>query len=238
MKKVVLSIVAVIVSVILWFLIRTQFYYVAEADVLATVMANKLLTITEDDNYITIIPASWISHYTYIFYPWAKVDAHAYIAKLWKISVDNDMKIMISKPALHLQIFEINAAENISWTNLIIWGHSLGWAMACEYVRNHPNSVSGMILMWAYCNGDISSQSWLKTLVIAGSNDWVLPLVKLDSYRHNLPAGNVFSIISGSAHAQFWDYGIQKWDGTSTVSDEEVVSQESHEIWIFLESIK
>lgn len=238
MKKVLLSIAIFIVSVIVWFLIWTQFYYTAQLDTLAITIKNNKLLISENRDTISIVPSSWIVQYTFIFYPGAKVDAHAYISKLWKIAIDHTMKIIISKPPLHLQLFAINAAENIVGDNIIIWGHSLGGSMACEYVKSHPHSVSGMILMWAYCNGDITSQTWLKTLILAWSNDGVLPVDKLQAYNHNLPTWYMFYTISGSAHAQFGDYGPQKGDGISTVSDEDVATQISEQIGMFLEGMK
>ena len=242
MKKLILRLLAVVASLIIcglaWFLIRTQFYYSANAEALSAVMNNPQLAISENEDTITITPTSGTTDYTFIFYPGAKVDPHAYLAKLGSIAIDQRLKIIISKPPLHLQMFAINAAENMTGKNIIIGGHSLGGAMACEYVKSHPNTVSGMILMGAYCNGDISSQTGVKTLIIGASNDWVLAVEKLHSYDINLPSWYTFSTLSGASHAQFGNYGLQKWDGISTLSDDEVLSQLSQQIGVFLENIK
>lgn len=233
MKKMFFSIWISIFCVMMGFLLWTQFYYIADPDSVSKIMSNWGLQITENNTTITLMPVNKSANYTFIFYPWAKVDAHAYIEKLWKIALDNNIKIVISKPPLHLQIFSINAAENISWENIIIWWHSLGWSMACEYVANHPAHISGIILFWSYCNSDISSL-WIKTLIIAASHDGLLSPDKIASYSHNLPKGNTFFILNWSVHAQFWNYGPQKGDGISTLSDEEVLSQMSEEIGVFL----
>lgn len=237
-RRLLAFIISLIVCVLAWFLIRTQFYYSANVEALSAIMDNRQLIISENDDTITITPVNVTADYTFIFYPGAKVDAHSYLAKLWSIALDHNMKIIISKPPLHLQIFAINAAENISGENIIIGGHSLGGSMACEYVKSHPNTVSGMILMGAYCNGDISSQTGVKTLIISASNDWVLPVNKIHMYDKNLASWFTFSTLSGASHAQFGNYGLQKWDGLSTLSNDEVLSQLSQQIGVFLESIK
>lgn len=235
MKKFFLFVCIFLLSVLVGFLVWTQFYYVAESDALSRAMTDWKLAISEDDKSITLIPTNKNPKYTFIFYPGAKVDSHAYIAKLWQIAVDHDLKIIISKPLLHLQIFDINAAQNIPEKNIIIWGHSLGGAMACEYAANNPDNISGMILFWAYCNTDISAL-WIHTLIIAASKDGLISPSKIESYRHNLGSGTIFYILEGAVHAQFWNYGPQKRDGTSTLSDEEVVTQMSEQIGLFLES--
>lgn len=49
-----------------------------------------------------------------------------------------------------------------------------------------------------------------------------------DSYekdRKNLPANFAKVVIDGGCHAQFGSYGVQKGDGTPTISDEEQIQQ-------------
>lgn len=236
MKKFLLFVWIVIFFACASFLLWTQFYYHAETDALSRVMNNAEVSISEEKKTITITPLNKNLKYTFIFYPWAKVDAHSYLAKLWKIATDNSVKIIISKPLFHLQIFDINAAADISWENIIIGGHSLGGSMACEYAANHSNNISGMILFWAYCNADIS-ELWIEALILSASHDEILSPSKIESYRHNLGADNTFFILDGSVHAQFWDYGPQKGDGTSTLTDKEVITQISEQIGIFLKSL-
>lgn len=237
MKKFLLFVWTVILLVTASFLLWTQFYYEAETDALSLAMNNPELRITEEKKTITITPVNKRVKYTFIFYPWAKVDAPAYLAKLWKIATDHSVKIIISKPLLHLQIFDINAATDISWENIIIGGHSLGGSMACEYASNHPDNISGMILFWSYCNSNIS-ELWIKTLVFSASHDGLLSPSKIKSYQHNLGSDNTFFIINGAVHAQFWNYGPQKGDGASTLTDEEVVTQISEQVGLFLESLE
>ena len=114
-----------------------------------------------------------------------------------------------------MAIFDSNAADNIidkypDIKNWYIGGHSMGGAMASNYVSNHKDKIKGLILMGAYIYGDYSEQN---TLTVYGTfNSSVAE--KID-YTQNIV------VIQGGNHAQFGNYGKQKGDPDATISSEE-----------------
>jgi len=220
------------------FIIRTQVSYHATAIYLEQIQSNSWLIITQDTHHITLTPRSWTTQHTLLFYPWAKVDPEAYIYKLWNIALAHRLTVIIDKPLFGLQIFGINNADSVTGENLIIAWHSLWWAMACEYTKNHPERIKALILMWAYCNSDISALTWLRTLSFAASQDGLISLEEMKTYTKYFPTGHIFSILTWATHAQYGNYGLQDGDGISTISDDTVLQQISDEIGLFLDTIQ
>lgn len=231
------AVLAIILVPILWFAVWAKIYYHATVSFVDQINSNTWLTIVENSKHIIISPISWQVSYTLIFYPWAKVESQAYMYKLWSIALAHNITIIIDKPLAHLQIFRINNADSFMWDRFIIAGHSLWGAMACEYVRNHPDRISGMILMWAYCDSDISDLTWLQTLSFAAANDGLISPNEMKTYDHNLPPDHTMYILTWAVHAQYGNYGAQDGDGVSSISDDEVLQQLSDEIGRYISSL-
>lgn len=237
MNKALIIVFSLILTFVAGFIIRTQIYYHATPSYLDQISNNSWLNITEDRHYITITPNSWDTSYTMLFYPWAKVDSRSYIYKLWTIALEQNLTIIIDKPLAHLQIFGVNNADLVSWNNLIIAGHSLWGAMACEYVAKNPSKISALILMWAYCNSNISDLTGLQTLSFAASQDGLIWVEKMKSYDHNLPVNHVIYVLSWATHAQYGNYWAQDGDGVNTISDDQVLEQLSDGIGKFITTL-
>jgi dienelactone hydrolase len=163
-----------------------------------------------------------------IFYPGAKVDERAYAPLSAKLA-EQGVYVIIAKMPFHLAVFKTDAATTIkaeqptisSW---YLCGHSLGGAMAASYLAEHVTEYSGLILLASYSTKDLHSTS-LKTCTIYGSEDQVLNQNKYQDSKANLPANNHEIEIPGGNHGQFGDYGLQKGDGTASISREEQQNQ-------------
>jgi predicted esterase len=129
----------------------------------------------------------------------------------------------------HLAIFKTDAAAAIKAkqpgiTSWYLCGHSLGGAMVATYLSDHVNEYTGLILLASYSTKDLSGTS-LKTCTIFGSEDKVLNKNKYIDAKKNLPSTNLEVEIVGGNHGQFGDYGVQKGDGTASISREDQQNQ-------------
>lgn len=168
-----------------------------------------------------------------IFYPGGKVGNEAYAPMLRTLS-DNGITSILVKMPFHLAILDGNGADNkqalaSNVTSWYIGGHSLGGLMASSYISKHSDSFLGLILLAAYSNIDLSSYTNLKTLSFTASNDKVLNYDNYYKYESYLPNHKRVDI-DGGIHSYFGDYGIQKGDGTPTITVEEQRSKVCDEI--------
>lgn len=121
---------------------------------------------------------------------------------------------------LHMAFFGINKADRIrsaygTYSSWFMAGHSLGAAMAAQYVSEHLDAYDGLIMLAGYPTRNLHADGF-SLLNIYGSNDGHTGmLAKNPQYR---PQDTTEVVIDGGNHAQFGNYGIQKGDGTSDIS--------------------
>ena len=77
-------------------------------------------------------------------------------------------------------------------------GHSLGGAMAAEYVSKHVDEFDGLYLFAAYSTADLSDSD-LRVFSVYGSEDGVLDMDKYRKYRSNLPEDTYEYVIDAGA---------------------------------------
>ena len=161
-----------------------------------------------------------------VFYPGAKVDERAYIPLLYRFA-EEGMDVCLVKMPFHLAVFGIDKADEVmpqyDYENWYIGGHSLGGAMAAVYAARHPENLTGVVLLAAYPTKQLDEG--LQAVTVYGSEDRVLNRKKLEQGRPFLPEKAVWLEIPGGNHAQFGDYGVQKGDGTASISAQEQLRQ-------------
>ena len=148
-----------------------------------------------------------------IFYPGGKVEAKAYSVLGLELSEKGYSTFIVDMP-FNLAVFDINAANRVRKLNpqiktWFIAGHSLGGAMAFSHYDANSDEYAGLILLAAYPLKATSKP----ILILAGSNDKVLDASNLEGFQTTW--------IQGGNHAQFGNYGLQKGDGTPTISASE-----------------
>ncbi len=155
-----------------------------------------------------------------IFYPGAKVEETAYSPILSSLAENGICCIAVKMP-YHLAVFRPDAAKQImnEFPNIDYWyigGHSLGGAMAANFAASKGQNLCGLILLAAYPTKDLGG---LPVLSLYGSEDNILNYKK---YTASLSNANSLTehIIEGGNHAGFGCYGIQKGDGSATISQE------------------
>ena len=213
-KWIILTVVAVIIILIGAFYIYTLDYYRATDDVQQLINSEKQRIDVNDKITVVRPEATNDKEIGLIFYPGGKVEAIAYLPLLYHLS-QKGITCFLTEMPFNLAVFKVDAAERVfdKYPEINTWfiaGHSLGGAMASNYMRRNYNKVEGMILLGAYPINDAD----VPTLAIYGTQDIMLDLTKLED------TANKFEI-SGGNHAYFGNYGEQKGDGQASISREE-----------------
>lgn len=167
-----------------------------------------------------------------IFYPGAKVEYISYLPLLCEISGNGTDCFLVEMP-FNLALLDKNAADDIinqyDYKHYFISGHSLGGAMASDYV-NETNNTDGLILLAAYSTKEIDKP----VLSVYGSQDRVL---NAEKYNESLPFINenlTEVVIDGANHAQIGSYGSQSGDGIAKISPEQEQDRIAEEIINFI----
>jgi hypothetical protein len=161
-----------------------------------------------------------------IFYPGGRVDPRAYTSHARDIARQGFTVIIVPMP-LNLAFFDLNRAGQViaAFPGIETWavgGHSLGGAMAAEYVRANPAQVAGLVLWASYPGGNNDlSAAGLPVLSVYASNDGLATLDDIADSRARLPINTTFIEISGGNHAGFGWYGPQNGDGQASLGKPE-----------------
>lgn len=230
------SILGIITLLVGTFFIYVSIYAHAEKERISNYLANKDVTITEVGNK-TLKISGEEEKAGIIFYPGGKVEYIAYEPLLVSLATKGYTSFLIHMP-FNLAIFDPNRANGYinDYPEIKTWylmGHSLGGAMISEYASSHADDYSGLVLLGAYPNKDLSRTS-LKLLSIYGSNDKVLNINKYNDKKSFWPSNNKEYVIEGGCHAGFGMYGVQKGDGEPTITSEEQIDIASSAITSFI----
>jgi len=218
------------------------------------------IQVTENRKYILIESTSIEPTACFLFYPGGLVEPDSYQNPLQELA-KYGVKVVILKATADLAIFNIKRAIKVKQEfndvdNWIIGGHSLGGVVAAKAIKNDPAEFDGLILMAAYPDTKDDLSEWDgAVLSISAENDNLTTNADIDSSKLLLPEAivisdlegypseitigkTVFYEINGGNHAQFGDYGIQKKDGTATITKETQHEKIIESIQLFLERNK
>jgi dienelactone hydrolase len=172
------------------------------------------------DNYEWMPPSM---HYSVglVVYPGAKVLPAAYGPLAQRIAAHGYLVVVVSMPA-NLAILDIDAAKRViaehpEVTRWAIAGHSLGGAMAAQFIAGNPGVMRGLALWAAYSGADISA-SGVACTSIYGTLDAGLDAITSADARAKLPPDCVFVPITGGNHEQMGWYTGQPNDPPATIS--------------------
>lgn len=214
----------ILVILILSFSIYINQYYRTDKSAITSLEQNPNINLTYEKNYLILSPQEDSLATGLIFYPGGKVEYTAYARMLSKLT-DAGYICIIPKMPFNLAVFNQDAATPIMAAfpqikNWYIGGHSLGGAMAAHYASQHSESLEGLILLGAYSTKDLSNLP-LKVLSIYGSEDKVLNKTNYNNGKAYLPEASTELCIEGGNHAFYGDYGVQKGDGSATISSDQ-----------------
>ncbi len=177
------------------------------------------ITLSTDDFYLTAFPQN--AKAGLIFYPGGLVSYEAYLPLMVKFAEQGFACVIVQMPS-DFAILNSYAAYRVQmrYSEISRWflaGHSLGGAMAADYIASHSGDFEGLILLAAYSTKNLSNTN-LKVLSVYGSKDEVLNKTNYQKYKSNLPNDFTEFVIEGGNHGHFADYGEQSGDGEATIS--------------------
>ena len=163
-----------------------------------------------------------------VFYPGALVQFESYAPLMERFAERGILCVLLRMPA-NLAVLNPNAADGVpaDYPEIARWylgGHSLGGAVAANYLEKHTGSYEGLLLLAAYSIADLSKED-LRVLTVYGSEDGLLEMDKVESGRALLPADAGEEILPGGCHAFFGSYGAQKGDGVPQITNEQQMDQ-------------
>jgi hypothetical protein len=199
-------IVAIVVLAIgfAWFVWPQQ--TLPEAD--AALVSSTTLNVDQTGGRITFMPVAGAVT-GLILYPGAKVPAKGY-APTARLIAERGYLVVIPSMPLNFAVFDPNAADGVirdhpeiqRWA---IGGHSLGGAMAGQYVASHPDAVDALVLWAAYSASDVSATCVISAVIYgtldSGSSKFVSP-----ESMGLLPPNPDVTVIEGGNHANFGAY--------------------------------
>ena len=182
------------------------------------------------ERWLTFVPDGGPPRTGLILYPGGRVDFRAYAPAAQAIADQGYLVVLVRMP-LNLAVFDPNVAEEIiaGFPEIEHWavgGHSLGGAMAANFVYTHPGSVDGLVLWAAYpAESNDLSTSDLRVVSISGTLDGLSTPDKIAASVALLPQDTRWVAIEGGNHAQFGWYGEQSGDNPATITREEQQAQ-------------
>ena len=214
---IVLGLIIVAAVVALW--IYSNDYYKSEVSV-EEYMTNSSIEIEEFSDGLFIDGGE--TDNAVIFYPGGKVEYTAYLPLCTKLAEQGVDCFLVEMP-FHLAVFGSNKADGImakyAYDNWYLAGHSLGGAMAANYVAENVDKVDGLIMLAAYPSKALVSED-LKVLSVYGNKDEVINREKLKAGTELVPEHNTEISLGGANHAGFGNYGPQEGDGEASMERE------------------
>jgi hypothetical protein len=215
----IVTLLVIAVVGVFWFSLPQQ--VLPEAD--AALVSTQDLAVTDDGGTLTFAPTVGATT-GFILYPGAKVPPKGYAVPARAIAEQGYLVVIPSMP-LNFAVLNADAATGIiaSHAEISSWaigGHSLGGAMAGQFVAGHPDMVDGLVMWAAYTASDTSARGVAAT-VIYGSLDSGADRISSPESLALLPADTTVIEIEGGNHANFGSYTGQPNDPPATIPLEE-----------------
>ncbi len=202
----------------------------AQPVALAAMASDEVVSVSQPDgeDWLVLAPAGETPVTGFIIYPGGFVDPVAY-APIARAIAQRGHLVVIDPMPLNLAVLGVEGADSIiaSFPDVTDWaigGHSLGGAMAAEYISRNPEAVGGLALWAAYPAGGTDLRDLeIEAVSIYGDADGVATMAEVRDGANRLPAGTPFILIPGGNHTQFGRYGtgLQRGDHPAGISADE-----------------
>lgn len=166
------------------------------------------------------------THPAIIFYPGGLVAPEAYLYVMGHVAECLQAPVYVIKAPFNAAIFDINAAarimDNYNLEAAWVGGHSLGGISAARFTAKNMDIVEGLFLFGSYSDQELSHFGG-SVISIMGDQDLIINRENYEEAKQNLPPRAKIIEIEGLNHSDFGNYGLQSGDGSSSLSDEEVI---------------
>ncbi|MDP2843474.1 MAG: alpha/beta fold hydrolase [Acetobacterium sp.] len=214
----------VVVAFVIIILTYLGDYYHADQTAHDALIASEQVNVREAQNLTIFTPTAGQDKMGFIFYPGGKVEDIAYAPLMRSLAEHGYSAVIVGMP-FNLAVFNTNGADKVMETlpeidQWIMVGHSLGGAIASDYLAGHDDQVAGLVLLGAYPNKTIA-QSSHPVLSLYGSKDQIIDQQGFADGRNKLPVTASYHEITGGNHSGFGNYGEQAGDGIASISSVE-----------------
>ncbi|KNZ43027.1 alpha/beta hydrolase [Acetobacterium bakii] len=211
----------ILVAIVIGLLTYLGDYYHADTVAHEALISDNLVTVEEQGNLTIFSPADKEIDQGFVFYPGGKVEAIAYAPLMRSLAQEGFTTVIVGMP-FNLAVFNADGANEAmealpEITTWFIGGHSLGGAMASDYVAGNPEKLAGLVLMGAYPNTTLA-QTDITVLSLYGSEDGVLNREAFEQAKEKMPTDVSYQEITGGNHGNFGNYGEQEGDGIALIS--------------------
>jgi hypothetical protein len=196
-----------------------------QPEALAALQSSDEVTVTTN-KWLVFTPVNVTPERGLIFYPGGFVDPQAYAPQAHDIAAAGYQVVIVPMP-LNLAVLGSERAGEVvaAFPNIKGWaigGHSLGAAMAAQFLATNSEAVSGLVLWAGYPPTGVNlSTRGGPAISVYGTEDGLVSTTDLENSGQRLPADTTFVAIAGGNHAQFGWYGPQEGDLPATISPEE-----------------
>ncbi len=220
--------IAAVVGVIALLLVVGVAWYLRPQPLLpeaeAALASTPTVTYSDADGWLEYRPVGTTPTTGLIFYPGGKVPPAAYAPAAQAIAAQGYATFVVPMP-FNLAILGIDRALDVQRahpeiTTWVIGGHSLGGAMAGQFLSAHAGAAAGLFLWAAYSSGDLSSQA-IPAASIYGTLDTGVASYTSSANVAKLPKDLRFTAIEGGNHEQMGYYTGQPNDPPATIPREE-----------------
>jgi pimeloyl-ACP methyl ester carboxylesterase len=211
---------------------RTERYLYPAKDVdPAMLKSDNRVVVTEAAEFWSFAPRKGASPTALLFFPGGGVDPTAY-APLVRTVAAEGLSVHLVKlsgefaaPDKHRRNAIARGQEVIKATPgvkcWVVGGHSMGGAIAAQFVHEEPKLFRGLILIGTTHPRDFDLSSFIGDVTkVYGTEDGVAKHAQIEANQKLLPAGTTWVRLEGGNHAQFGFYGPQFGDGKATISRE------------------
>ena len=187
----------------------------------AALASSPAVRFAREDGRLVFTPTSGSPTTGFVFYPGGKVDPAAYAPSAAAIAARGYLVEIVPMP-LNLAVLGFEGAtpavaahpEIRHWA---IGGHSLGGAMAAQYLAGHPGAMEGLVFWAAYSATDISAQP-IRVLIAYGSLDAGVASFVGPKAMANIPANPAVLAMEGGNHEQMGWYTGQPNDPPASIA--------------------
>ena len=216
---------ALLGSVALWLFARSRHAEPA-AEAIAALVSDAQVQVEEKD-YLTFVPVGQTPRLGVVFYPGAGCDVRGYAQVLRRIAAAGYLVVVVRMP-LEFAFMAPNSALEVppafpAVRDWAIVGHSLGGAMAGQFVSSHPAAMRGLVIWDSFPPpgnrlGEFGRPIWhIHRATLAGE-----PPGLFSDNRDTYPKGSRWAPIPGGIHMYFgaFDGGAYKEQWQPQISRE------------------
>lgn len=197
------------------------------SDAAAALASTGTVTFAREEDRLVFRPAGTKPVTGLILYPGGKVDAAAYAPTAAALAELGFLVVIVPMP-LNLAVLGIDRADTVmaAHPEIAQWaigGHSLGGAMAAQYVASHPGKVRGLVLWAAYSAAAIDPP--IPAIVIYGTLDAGVASYTSGENLEKLGGSPIVVPIEGGNHEGMGWYTGQPNDPPATISRDDQQAQ-------------